>query len=174
MPQTQTMLQRQILTPEQMKQKIKRMAVEILERNLEQDEIVIAGIRNEGYALSSLLVTEIRSYGQLNVKQVAVTLDKTAITQPLVKFDKELGSFSGKPFVIVDDVLNTGRTLWYVLNALSSVYLPKIEIAVMVARNHSLFPIRPDFVGYGLSTSLSDHVRVEIPEQGDMKAYLLG
>lgn len=157
-----------------MAQKIRRMAVEILERNLDETEIVIAGIRSEGYSLSQLLVDQIVSYGQISVVHVGIKLDKTAPIQPEVEFDTAPVTFSGKPVIIVDDVLSTGRTLWYVLNALSGIKLPKIEIAVMVARNHSLFPIRADFVGYALSTSLSDHVRVEIPSEGEMKAYLLG
>ncbi len=163
----------QILTASQMHQKVKRMAVEIYERNFDFAEVTIVGISHEGYVLSNLLSAEISRISPIKVQQAKLTLDKTALSQPAVGLDIDLAELAGKPLILVDDVLNTGRTLWFALNPFTAIALPKIEVAVMVARNHSLFPIKADIVGYGISTTLSNHVKVVMDDAETMGAYLI-
>jgi pyrimidine operon attenuation protein/uracil phosphoribosyltransferase len=168
-----TTADKQILTAHQMQQKIKRMAVEIYEHNFEAQELTVVGISQSGYALASMLVHEMQDL-PIMVKLVRLTLDKTARQQPEVTLDQNLHDLEGKPLVLVDDVLNTGRTLWYALNVFSSIHLPKVDVAVMVARNHSQFPIKANFVGYSISTTLSDHIKVEMEHKEGLEigAYL--
>jgi len=161
----------QILTSAQMDRKIKRMAVQIHEHNFESMQLTLVGVASSGYALAQRLQAEMVNF-PLEVNLVRLALDKSAKSQPLVDLDTPVAQLAGAPLVLVDDVLNTGRTLWYALNAFSGIVLPKVEVAVMVARNHSLFPIKANYVGYSISTTLSDHIVVELEDQDKLGAYL--
>lgn len=162
----------QILTSAQIEQKVKRMAVQVHENNFEQQRISLVGIASSGYALAKELGSHLRNTG-IEINLAKLQLDKTAKRQPEVMLDTDLASLAGAPLILVDDVLNTGRTLWYALNAFASIELPKVEVAVMVARNHSLFPIKANYVGYAISTTLSDHIAVELEPEHTAGAYLL-
>jgi pyrimidine operon attenuation protein/uracil phosphoribosyltransferase len=153
-----------ILDSRQVKQKIKRMAYEIFEHNFKEKSIVIAGIEGQGYILAKLLVQQLQSISPLEIKLVKVTLDKLAPQQSEVKLDCDLKELKKKCIVLVDDVLNTGRTFAYGLKPLLNIEVKKIETAVLVNRSHTLFPIYPQYTGYELATTIKDHVEVNLSE----------
>jgi pyrimidine operon attenuation protein / uracil phosphoribosyltransferase len=144
----------------QVNQKIRRIAHEIYEQNFKEKSIVLAGIDGQGYALARLLGKELESISQLVPTVVNVSLDKTASFQGEVTLDCEVKDLRKKCIVMVDDVLNTGRTLAYGMKPFLAVEVKKIEVAVLVNRSHTLFPILPQYTGYELSTTLTDHVEV--------------
>jgi pyrimidine operon attenuation protein/uracil phosphoribosyltransferase len=149
-----------ILDAAQIKQKIRRMAYEIYEHNFKEKSIVIAGIEGQGYMLAKLLGKEIEAISELKILLVKVSLDKAAPQQTDVALDCELKELRKKCIILVDDVLNTGRTFAYGLKPFLNIEVRKIEIAVLVNRSHTLFPIYPQYTGYELATTLREHVEV--------------
>jgi len=159
-----------ILDTRQVKQKIKRMAYEIFEHNFKEKGIVIAGIEGQGYILAKLLVKEVENISPLEIKLVKISLDKVAPQQSEIKLDCDLKELRKKCIILVDDVLNTGRTFAYGMKPFLTIEVKKIETAVLVNRSHTLFPIYPQYTGYELATTLKDHVEVNL---GDETVYLV-
>lgn len=149
-----------ILDAEQIKQKIRRMAFEVYEHNFKEKTIVMAGIEGHGYILAKLLAKEVESVSSLKTLLVKVSLDKAVPQQSEVILDCDLKEIKKKCVIVVDDVLNTGRTFAYGLKPFLNIEVKKIEIAVLVNRSHTLFPIYPQYTGYELATTLREHVEV--------------
>jgi pyrimidine operon attenuation protein/uracil phosphoribosyltransferase len=159
-----------ILDAAQVKQKIRRMAFEIYENNFKEKNLVLAGIDGQGYVLAGLLAKEVEAVAELEVSLVKVTLDKLAPQQGEVTLDCDIKAVKKKCIIVVDDVLNTGRTLAYGLKPFLDTEVKKIETAVLVNRSHTLFPIYPQYTGYELSTTIKDHVVVMLGK--DAAVYL--
>lgn len=149
-----------ILDAAQVKQKIRRMAFEIYENNFKEKNLVIAGIDGQGYVLAKLLAKEVEAVAEIEISLVKVSLDKLAPQQGEVTLDCDVKTVKKKCIIVVDDVLNTGRTLAYGLKPFLDTEVKKIETAVLVNRSHTLFPIYPQYTGYELSTTIKDHVVV--------------
>ena len=149
-----------VLNDAQINQKIRRMACEIYENNFKENSIVLAGIEGQGYLLAQILSEELGRISPIIPKVVKVSLDKLSPLQSEVVLDCDLKEIKKKCIVLIDDVLNTGRTLAYGLKPFLAIDVKKIEVAVLVNRSHSLFPIMPTYMGYELSTTLKDHVEV--------------
>ena len=159
-----------ILDTRQVKQKIKRMAYEIFEHNFKEKGIVIAGIEGQGYILAKLLAKEVENISPLEIKLLKISLDKIAPQQSEIKLDCDLKELKKKCIIMVDDVLNTGRTFAYGMKPFLTIEVKKIETAVLVNRSHTLFPIYPQYTGYELATTIKDHVEVNL---GDETVYLV-
>lgn len=151
-----------ILDSVQVKQKIRRMAYEIYEHNFNEKTIVIAGIAGQGYVLAGLLIKEVESISPIKTILVKLTLDKSAPQQSDVTLDCNIKDLQKKCIILVDDVLNTGRTFAYGLKPFLSIEVKKIETAVLVNRSHPLFPIYPQYTGYELATTIREHVEVTL------------
>lgn len=149
-----------ILDASQVFQKVRRMAYEIYEHNFKEKTVVIAGIEGHGYTLAGMLSKEVESISEIKVLLVKVSLDKAAPQQSEVVLDFDLKEIKKKCIILVDDVLNTGRTFAYGLKPFLNIEVKKIEIAVLVNRSHALFPIYPQYTGYELATTLKEHVEV--------------
>jgi len=151
----------EVLNHKQVGQKITRMAFEIYERNLHTSGgMVVAGITGMGTILGHLLATELRRISPLQVEEVEVLLDKQAVTATEVQLSSPT-ALKGKTIILVDDVLNTGKTLVYALKPFLEHDVEKIEIAVLVNRSHGLFPVKPDYTGFELATTFNEHIRVD-------------
>lgn len=149
-----------ILDAAQVKQKIRRIAFEIYEDNFKEKSIVIAGIDGQGYVLAKLICKELEAVSPTEIKLVKVSLDKQAPQQSEVTLDCDIKEVKKKCIILVDDVLNTGKTLAYGLKPFLSIEVKKIETAVLVNRSHANFPIYPQYTGYELATTIKDHVEV--------------
>ena len=162
-----------ILDEEKVKQKIKRIAFEIYENNFQEQQIILAGIYDEGYLLAEMLQSHLHEISPLKIKLLKVELDKVAPLQGEIKLDCEDidEELTNQTIVMVDDVLNTGRTMIYSLKPFLKVRVKKIEIAVLVNRSHTQFPISCKYTGYELSTTINEHVQVVL-EEGEMGVYL--
>lgn len=155
----------QVLNDAQVRQKIRRMAFQVYESNFLEKSIVLAGIDGQGYALAGELSREISSISPLKVKLVKVFINKETPEVGEVTLDTDHDAVKNKPVILVDDVLNSGRTLAYGMKPFLSMAVKKIEVAVLVNRSHPKFPIQPEFTGYELSTTLSEHVTVVLGEK---------
>jgi pyrimidine operon attenuation protein / uracil phosphoribosyltransferase len=154
-----------ILDARQVKQKIKRMAYEIYENHSKDRTVVIAGIDGQGYTLAKLLAKELEAISPIKTVLTKVQLNKTEPQQDTVYLDSDLKEVKKRVIVVVDDVLNTGRTLAYSLKPFLDVEVKCIEIAVLVNRSHSSFPILPKYTGYELATTIKDHVEVVLGKE---------
>ncbi|MCS5490513.1 phosphoribosyltransferase family protein [Algoriphagus limi] len=151
----------EVLNDKQIRQKVTRMAYEIYERNLHTSGVVFAGISGMGLILSELLSKELKAISDLSVEELEVQLDKSNVSQSKITLSKEL-ELTGKTLILVDDVLNTGRTVAYAMKPFLEEDISKMELAVLVNREHGLFPLRPDYTGYELATTLNEHIRVDL------------
>ncbi|MEQ9307777.1 MAG: phosphoribosyltransferase family protein [Marinoscillum sp.] len=161
-----------ILTDHQVRQIIKRIAFEIYENNFNDKNIVIVGIVDQGYFVAEMIVQELRKI----VDGIAISLVKLSINKqnPLaseVDLDTDLKNLKGKTVVLVDDVLNTGKTMAYSLKALLEVDVKKVQTAVLVNRSHKQFPLLANYMGYELSTTIDDHVQVNLEENSGVYLY---
>jgi len=149
-----------VLDAVKVNQKITRIAYEILENNFKEKSLIIAGIDGQGFLLARQIAAELGKISSMNIRIVKVSLDKLSPQQSDVELDVENKEIRKKCIVLVDDVLNTGRTLAYGMKPFLTTPVKKIEVAVLVNRSHTLFPITPTYTGYELATTLSDHVQV--------------
>lgn len=153
-----------VLSHLQVEQKINRIAHQIYETHFEEEEVFIVGIANRGYTLANKLNKVLSNISDLNVKLVELTMSKDSpLTDPIEK-NVEQADLQGKAIILVDDVLNTGRTLIYAVNDLLQASPKKLTTVVLVDRRHRLFPIRADYVGLTLSTTLQEHISVDFTE----------
>lgn len=171
MTSSSTISRRQILSSHQTGQKIRRIAFEIYEQNFEEKGIIIAGVAGEGYAFAKRLAAELSGISPLDVQFIELRFDKHIHQQSPILFDKEI-VVEGQVVVITDDVLNTGRTLAFALEPFLKVRMKKVQVAVIVDRSHRLFPVHADYVGYGLSTTLTEHVEVILSRPEEEGVYL--
>lgn len=151
---------RKILDKTQLDQKINRLAWEIYEKNYNEKELIIAGIESRGVDLALRISDVISNISDINVVTSKISIDKKNPLSSEVKISLNPSDYKGKVIILVDDVLNSGKTLMYASKELLSVSLSKLSIAVLVHRNHSSYPIHAEFVGLSLSTTLQDHVNV--------------
>lgn len=159
-----------ILNKEQIKDKIKRISYEIYEKNFDNEDIIICGIEKNGSVIAKKIINELDYICNINIQFISISLDKK---KPLdsVKIKSSKNDIIDKPLILIDDVSNTGKTLMYVIKELIKLEPKKINTAVLVNRDHTLFPIKIDFIGLSLSTSISNHIEVILNEK-EIGAYL--
>ena len=149
-----------ILDNIEVEQKIRRIAFQIYESNSNEKEIIIAGIVDNGYLFAEKIHKILSEISSLKVELCKVLIDKknpiNAITTSLTKDE-----YKNKSLVLVDDVLNSGTTLIYAVKHFLEVPLKRFKTAVLVNRNHKKYPVKADFTGISLSTSIKEHVVVE-------------
>jgi len=138
---------------------IERIAFQIYESNFEEDIIFIAGVGVQGKILSSLIGKSLGSISKIKVKFIRLDIDKKKPLNTIIS-DKPISILKNYSVVVVDDVLNTGSTLIYAVSYFLQVPVKSIKTAVMVNRNHKKFPIKADFKGISLATSINEHVSV--------------
>ncbi len=161
-----------ILNPEQIRQKIRRIAFQIYENNFEEPAVLLAGIAGEGYVLAQELARELQSIAPFSVNLLQLNFDKTQVAQPLVEVNRPAAEYTNTVVIVVDDVLYTGRTLAFGLQPFLSVPVHKLQVAVLVDRNHPRYPVAADYKGYELSTTLTEFVDVVLSDEKRMGVYL--
>lgn len=152
-----------ILTQAEIEHKIRRIAYQIYETFADEQEVVIAGIASNGYIFAGKLAAELEKISDLKVALCEVKINKQ---NPLDKIETSLPaeSYKDKCLVLADDVLNSGTTLIYGVKHFLDVPLKKFKTAVLVDRNHKQYPVKADFKGLSLSTSLQEHIQVVFSE----------
>jgi len=148
------------------------MAYQIWEDNLEETSIVIAGIADYGYILAQRLKKELEAISGIEVVLMKIELNKF-ISHLQAETDVQIEECSNKVVVLVDDVLNSGRTLAYGLGVFLDIPLKKLRTAVLVNRSHRIFPVTPDFTGLELATVTKEHVDVLLNSNQEEDAVYL-
>jgi len=159
-----------ILNHAEIEHKIKRIAYQIYETFVDEKVIVIAGISKNGFVFAKKIAENLESISKIKTVLCEVKIDKQ---NPSGEIRTSIApeEYSGKGLVLVDDVLNSGTTLIYGVRHFLNVPLTKFKTAVLVDRNHKKYPVKADFKGISLSTSLKEHVNVVFENKGDY-AYL--
>ncbi len=166
MPTTETF----ILNKTEIDHKIKRMAYQIYEANVSETTVVIAGIVSNGYVLAEKLKKTLEKISPIKVTLCKVHIDKNNPIAPITtSIPPE--AYANKSLVLVDDVLHSGTTLIYGVKHFLDMPLQQFKTAVLVDRNHKKYPIKADYKGISLSTSINENVSV-IFEKGKDRAIL--
>ena len=148
-----------ILTNEQIKNKTRRIAYQIYETNSNEKEIIIAGINGNGYVFAKNIAEVLRSISNIKITLCEVKIDKKEPLNP-ISTDIPSADYKNKSLVLVDDVLSSGTTLMYGIKHFLEVPLKRFKTAVLINRNHKKYPVKADFKGISLSTSMREHVSV--------------
>lgn len=159
-----------ILTQEEINHKVRRIAYQIYETYADEQEVVLAGITGNGYIFAEKLADMLRQISDVKIILCEVKINKTNPLEP-IKTSIPANDYSGKCLVLADDVLNSGSTLIYGVKHFLEVPLKKFKTAVLVDRNHKQFPVKADFKGISLSTSLKEHIHVVFTKDEEY-AYL--
>lgn len=155
-----------ILDNKQIQQKINRIAYQILEDNLNEKEIVLAGIWDRGYKLALRLKKVLSEITDMNIVMLKIELDRLN-SRLVAQTDLDEAEWKNKVVILVDDVLNSGKTLAYGLGVFLNTPHKKIRTVVLIDRSHKIFPIATDYVGLQLATVLKEHVDVVMDVEGE-------
>lgn len=150
-----------ILSQEVAEKKLRRMAYEILENNSNERQLILAGIRENGSVIAQAIrrhLLEITG-GQVSIRLITVTMDKK---RPGPVTLSEVPELDDQVVIVIDDVANSGKTLLYAMKPFLDHHPRKIEALVLVERNHKAFPVQADYTGLSLSTTLQEHINVEV------------
>lgn len=167
--QISNMARKDILDRQSIKMKLERMALEIVENNLDEDSIILVGIEENGSVIARNMEKLLKQYSSLNVKLVNLRLDKK---QPGEITLSEEVDITNKVIVLVDDVANSGKTILYSLKPFLEYHPKKIQTLALVERTHKIFPVNLDYKGLSVATTLQEHIFVEVQDEDVTGAYL--
>ena len=151
-----------ILSAEDINMKIERLSYEISEENYDEQEIILAGIRQKGFVFAQRIESSLRKLGAVNVILTDIQLEKHHPTRSQILMGIDSSTVNNKVVIVCDDVANTGQTLLYAMKPFLDFAPKKIQVAVLVDRKHKIYPVSADFVGISVSTMLDEHIAVEI------------
>lgn len=159
-----------ILSKEAAHLKLKRLALEVAEELSEDSTpIVLIGIAQNGMMIAQKMSELLSPYFNQNIPIIAASLNKNHPTDVTLSNEIDL---NGKNIIVCDDVANSGKTLLYALKPLLNKHPKRVQILVLVERMHKLFPIKPDYVGLSITTTLEDNIIVEIVNNAIGGAYV--
>lgn len=161
-----------ILDHREIKQKIKRLAIQMLEHNYDEEEIILAGINNNGTAFAKFLQAELEAITDIPVTLTRIRLQPADPIKGKINLELAADKLANRSIIIVDDVANTGRTIFYAFKPILDILPKKVEVAVLVDREHKSFPIKVDYLGLSLATTLKEDIDVDISNPADFAVYL--
>jgi pyrimidine operon attenuation protein / uracil phosphoribosyltransferase len=152
-----------ILDEQRANMKLERMAFEILENNLNEKELLIVGVRDNGSAIAGNVQKLLQSISKISTKLIHLSLDKKHPGE--ITLSEQL-DFNDKVIILVDDVANSGKTMLYAMKPFLEAHPKKIQTLVLVERTHKAFPVNTDYVGVSVATTFQEHIYVEV--QGEV------
>ncbi len=151
-----------ILDQETANRKLTRMAYEVMENNSEEKRLIIAGIRENGTVVARNIERILKEISSMEIVFVTISLDKKhprdIEVQPVLEWNDAT-------ILLIDDVANSGKTMLYALKPFLNARPRSIQTLALVERTHTAFPVRPDYVGLSVATTLQEHIFVEV--EGD-------
>ena len=158
-----------ILDYQDVENKIKRISLEILEDNIDQKNLILIGVSKNGKIIAKKIIALIKKYSKIDLELIGVEI--VLNSKNILKFDKSF-RVNNRSVIIVSDVSQSAKTLQLIISSLMSQDPFKIKTAVMVNRDHSLFPVKINFSGLNLSTSVNEHVDVSVNKDEEFTVYL--
>ena len=163
-----------LMTQDDIRRTLARIAHEIIERNKASQELVLVGIRTRGAPLARRLANLIETFEGLSLPVGALDITRyrddipSSERHPIVQPSDLLDTIDGKSIVLVDDVLYTGRSIRAAMDALIDLGRPEsIQLAVLIDRGHREMPIRADYVGKNIPSSKTEKIQVHLAETDD-------
>jgi pyrimidine operon attenuation protein/uracil phosphoribosyltransferase len=160
-----------ILNTKEIEQKLKRLAWQVYEKNSSEKEIILVGISKRGLILAKELAQHINDISSIKTQIAQLELDKDNPYNKEVAVNLTEEEYSGKVVILVDDVLNSGKTLIYAAKHFLTTPLTRLATMVLVDRNHNRYPIKADYVGLSLATTLQEYISVDL--EGKEKGVFL-
>ena len=153
-----------ILNNDDVDKKLARIAFQIIEQYYDDKELLIVGISKNGFLLAQKIYPLVKKeLSTINIQLIELTINKRyPLKNDIVLLPNT--SMNNKKVVLIDDVLNSGKTLMHAASFLLNQDIKKMNTVVLVDRRHRNFPIKADFVGLTLSTTIQEHINVEILE----------
>ena len=163
------MARKYILDAGAVKSKLQRMALEIIENNLEEKNLILVGIREKGSVIARNIERILNELNGFSIELIELSIDKK--NPGSVEITKASG-FDGQVVILIDDVASSGRTMLYALKPFLEFHPRKILTLALVERTHKLFPINLDYIGLSVATTLQEHIYVEVSGETVTGAYL--
>lgn len=162
-----------ILDAVQIEQKLNRMAYQIYETNFKEKELLIVGIEGNGHKVAERIAGILNSISKIKTKVGKIKIDKENpwAFEPKIDFSEK--DFENKSVILVDDVLNSGKTLIYAVKLFLNKPVKQLSTLVLVDRSHTRFPVKADFVGLSLSTTLQERIDTDFSKKGKEAVYLV-
>ena len=158
-----------VLNKEVAAKKLQRMAYEVMENNIDEEKLILAGIQDNGVVIAKYIQRILSGISSLKTELINISLDKRHPTEIVLSKKPD---FNGQVVIIVDDVVSSGKTLLYSLKPFLEFQPKKIQTLVLVERSYKNFPVTPDYVGLSISTTLQEHIFVEVSGDEVTGAYL--
>ena len=152
----------QLLNNKEIDQKLNRLAFQVYEDNFDSKEIVIAGIASNGYTIAKVLSEKLKNISPLKIILMEVKVTKHGKFDQKVEVTLSKEELNDKIIILVDDVMNSGKTMLHAMKPFLDAEIKKLRTLVLVDRNHKRYSVASDFVGLSLATTLQEHVNVEI------------
>lgn len=165
-------MQNQILSHLEIQQKITRLAHQIHENCFEEKTIYLAGITGNGFELAKKFKLILEQISDLEIIAFEILINKEEPWAHPILLETDEQKMKNGFIILIDDVLNSGKTMQYALNRLLQSPTKAIKTVALVDRTHRRYPIKADFVGIGLSTTLKERVQVDLNDS-QSKAFLL-
>ena len=159
----------EVLNQDQILRICNRFAFQILENSIDSNVIHIIGIKEKGFDIAKIVERELKSITKKNISLSSIKIDKKNPKDSVLS-DSNLNKNIDTIFLI-DDVLNTGKTLIYSLSFLLKFNFKSIKTLVLIDRNHKQFPIKVDYKGISLSTNINDNIKL-LNDNKELKAIL--
>lgn len=150
---------KQILTAEVANRKLRRMALQVVEQNSNAEQLILIGIKANGTVIAEKIHQYLKEVFRGEVMVLELSLDKK--NPSTITLNKTI-DFTDKTILLIDDVANSGRTMLYALKPLLEQLPKKIQTLALVERTHKTFPVAVDYVGLSVSTTLDEHILVEV------------
>jgi len=163
------MARKDILDKDSIRMKLERMALEIIENNLEEESIILVGIEENGSVIARIMEKLLKQFSPLAVQLVNLTLDKKHPGK--ISLSQQV-DITNKVIVLVDDVANSGKTILYSLKPFLEFHPKKIQTLALVERTHKIFPVNLDYKGLSVATTLQEHIFVEVKDEDIVGAYM--
>lgn len=167
------MAKTKILDSIQISRKLNRMAYEVYEKNYGEKEILLVGIDGNGYKVAQRLQEILAKISNIKIKLSKIKLDKNEPWTSEPKLDFSEKDYINKSVIIVDDVLNSGKTVMYAIKPFLDSSVKRLNVLVLVDRSHSRYPVKADFVGMSLSTTMQEHIEADFSKKGNEAVYLI-
>lgn len=160
-----------ILNHKQISHKLTRLAWQVFENNMDESVIWIAGIDHRGAYIAKRIADELAKISNQSIQMMHVQLDPVSL-QANYSSNASMDNLKNETIVLVDDVLNTGKTMMMAMMPLLSKNVRKIQVAVLASRSHRMYPVRADFVGISMATTLQEHLNFDNSDEADLKLTL--
>lgn len=149
------------------------MSYEIAESNFENHKIYFLGINNNGYNFASMLMKALKKISDKDLVLARLNLKPQNPVLSEISVEIEKNKLEGQAIIVVDDVSNTGRTLFYAMKVLLDILPAKVETAVLVDRMHKQFPVNINYVGLSFATTIHDNIQVNLKEKENYSVELI-